>query len=211
MPGTRAVERFGEALGAERLQQVVDRVHLERADRVTVVGGDEDDGDVAADELEHVEPVELRHLDVEQQQVRLQLGRGLHGLEAVGALGDDLDVGMRGQPLAKNAARQRLVVDDRRRECGRRADSLMTLMRPSRGIRTSTRNRPDCSSARTASYTPNSVVSRFLSSSSPRPTPRVRSAIGIAGVLDRDGQRRARRDAPSSGSCRLRRAVRCHG
>ena len=110
--GARAIERLGEALGAERLQQVVDRVHLERADGVAVVGGDENDGDVAADELEHVEPVELRHLDVEHQQIGLQLGRCFHRLESVRALGDDLDVGVVGQPLAKNPARERFVIDD---------------------------------------------------------------------------------------------------
>ena len=98
--------------GAERLQQVVDGVHLERADGVAVVGGDENDGDVITDEFQHVEAVELGHLDVEHQQVGLQLGRGFHRLESVRALGDDLDVGMVGEPLAKNAARERFVIDD---------------------------------------------------------------------------------------------------
>ena len=88
------------------------RVHLERTDGIAVVGSDEDDGDVAADELEHVEPVELRHLDVEHQQVGFQLGRRLHRLESVRALRDYFDVGMLGQPLAKNAARERLVIDN---------------------------------------------------------------------------------------------------
>ena len=68
-------ERLLEPLGAERLQQVVDRVHLERAQRVLVVGGDEDDRQVAPEQLEHLEAVELRHLHVEQHQVRLQLAR----------------------------------------------------------------------------------------------------------------------------------------
>jgi hypothetical protein len=48
----RPTERFGEALSAERLQQIVDRVHLERAHGVAVVASDEDDRNVAADELD---------------------------------------------------------------------------------------------------------------------------------------------------------------
>ncbi len=39
----RARQRLGETLLAERLEQVVDRVHLERAQRVLVVGRREDD------------------------------------------------------------------------------------------------------------------------------------------------------------------------
>ncbi len=78
----------------ERLQQVVDRVHVERPQRVLVVGRDEHDRHVAADQFEHLEAVELRHLDVEKQQVGMQLGDGLDCLEPVGALGHDLDVGI---------------------------------------------------------------------------------------------------------------------
>ena len=68
-PFARPLQRGGQTLGAERLQQVVDGVHVEGAQRVLIVGGDEHHGDVAADQLEHLEPVELRHLHVEQQQV----------------------------------------------------------------------------------------------------------------------------------------------
>ena len=41
--GARMRERLLETIAAERLEQVVERVHFERAQRVLVVGGDEDD------------------------------------------------------------------------------------------------------------------------------------------------------------------------
>ena len=107
-----AGQRLAQTFGADRLQQVVDRVHLECADRVLVVGGREDHRHVAADQVEHLEAVELRHLDVEEQQVGRQLRHGLHRLEAVGALRHDLDVRFGGQVLAEDRPRQRLVVHD---------------------------------------------------------------------------------------------------
>ena len=63
-------------------------------------------------QLEHVESVELRHLDVEHQQVGLQLRGRLDRLEAVRAFRHDLDVRVLCQPLAKDPARQLLVIDD---------------------------------------------------------------------------------------------------
>src|SRR5687768_13361159 len=111
-PGARAIERFREALAAERLQEIVDRVHVESANGEAVEGRDENDGNVPADQFEDVEAVQLRHLHVEQQQIGLTLHHRLHGLEAVGAFRDDLDVGVRRQQLAKNGARELFVVND---------------------------------------------------------------------------------------------------
>ena len=102
-----------EPLRAERLQQVVDGVHLERPQRVLVVRGDEDrPALVAPEQLEHLEAVQLRHLHVEQHQVGRQLGHRLDRLEAVAALGHDLDVrharrGTRAPPPAPAARRPR--------------------------------------------------------------------------------------------------------
>ncbi len=92
---------------------------LEGADRVLVVGRHEDHRHVAANQLQHLEPVELRHLDVEKQQVGVQLGHDLHRLEAVGALRDDVDAGRRRQVLANHRAGERLVVHDGDAECRR--------------------------------------------------------------------------------------------
>ena len=86
---------------------------LERLERVVVEGGDEDDRLIASDELEHFEAIELRHLDVEQEQVRLEIRDGLDRLEAVGALGDDLHLVHVSQKFAHDSPRELLIVHDR--------------------------------------------------------------------------------------------------
>ena len=77
-----------------------------------VEGGDEDDGHLAADQLQHLEARELGHLDVEQDQVRSELGHRFHRLEAVTALPRHLDIGLAAQVLAEQLTRRILVVHD---------------------------------------------------------------------------------------------------
>ena len=88
-------------------------MHLEGAHRVLVVGRDEHHGHVALEELQHLEPREPRHLDVEKQQVGVELGRGPDRLEPVGALRHDLDFRVRREVLAQERPGRLLVVDDR--------------------------------------------------------------------------------------------------
>ena len=87
-------------------------MNLEGANGEGVVGGDENHGAVCADQLQDLEPVELGHLDIEEQQARLQFGGGFYGFETVGALGHDFDFRMLGEIFAQNLASEVLVVDD---------------------------------------------------------------------------------------------------
>ncbi len=87
-------------------------MYVESAKRVLVVCGNEDNGHVAADELEHLEAIELRHLNVEKHEIGLELGDCLDRLEPVGALRDDVDVWNVRQVLAQHTARQCLIVHD---------------------------------------------------------------------------------------------------
>ena len=87
-------ERGSEPLGAERFEQVIERVDFERGERVFVVRGDEDNGrHVLAERARECEAIHLRHLDVEKHQV----GRGGlddgDGLRSRRAFADDFDVG----------------------------------------------------------------------------------------------------------------------
>src|ERR1700719_5373170 len=86
----RQLQRFGEALRPKRLEQIIDGMHLERTQCVIVVGCREHDAcGIAADEIQHFESVQLRHLDIQEQQIRFQFVGGLHRFQAVGAFGYD--------------------------------------------------------------------------------------------------------------------------
>jgi hypothetical protein len=89
-------------------------VHLERLQRVLVVGGHEDDDGRPAgtERLEDREPVQLRDLHVEEDEVGAELADRIHRLAAVAALADDLDVGLGLEEAAETIAGERLVVDD---------------------------------------------------------------------------------------------------
>ena len=64
-------ERGLKPLPAERLQQVIDRLHFERADGVFVVGGHEDRRRHAidADGLDHLEAIHAGHLQIEKHEI----------------------------------------------------------------------------------------------------------------------------------------------
>ena len=85
---------------------------FERFQGVLVVGRDKDQTRLRADQFGHFEAVQARHLDVEKHQFRLQFRDGLDGVEAVGALGHDLDIVVARQVFAQHAARQQFVIDD---------------------------------------------------------------------------------------------------
>ena len=74
-PLARALQRRAEALVVERLQQVVQRMRLEGAQGELVVGGHEDHHGhtTDADRLQHVEAVDLGHLNVQEEQIRWRL------------------------------------------------------------------------------------------------------------------------------------------
>jgi hypothetical protein len=96
-------------------QQVVHRVHHERAQGVLVVRGAEDHDRrprLTGDQLQHLEAIELRHLHVEEHQVGPLLGDRLHRLEAVRGLPDHLDALVGAEVLAQQRARRGFVVHE---------------------------------------------------------------------------------------------------
>jgi hypothetical protein len=114
----RAPDRLGEPRLVDGLEQVVERVDVERAHRELVVGGDEDDrGRRVGQERGQLEPRQLRHLHVDEQEVGAEPLDQRERLEAVAGLADQLDR-VRGQHQAQPVPRQRLVVDDDRAHHG---------------------------------------------------------------------------------------------
>jgi len=97
------VSHCGVESGAgERLEQVVQRVDLERPKRKGIVRGDEDDRrDVGGLEiLQHGESVQLGHLNVEEDQLRSKLLDRVQGLPPIRAVTHHLHLGKLGQQQA---------------------------------------------------------------------------------------------------------------
>ena len=124
-----ALDGAVEAVAVEGLEQVVHGVDFEGAQRVLVVGGDEHHRREIADPqlLDHAEAVQLRHLHVQEHQVRLQLAHRLHALSPVGALADQLDSRLRFHQLAEAQPRQRLVVNDQRADAHAQTSSGLLI------------------------------------------------------------------------------------
>ncbi len=108
----RAFERDVQTGFAHRLQEVVDRVRLEGADRVVIEGGDEDDARQVhrRDSIDHRESVSLRHLDVEEEKVGPLAQDSLDRLESGRRFSDHLDIGSLRESDAHAFAREGLVV-----------------------------------------------------------------------------------------------------
>ena len=113
----------GEPLLAERLEQVVDGVDFERAQRVLVVGGGEDHGRRRG----RAAPAPRSRLSFgictsRNIEIRRELRHRLHRVEAVAALGDDLDArdarpGTPAPPRAPAARRPRSRPEGQNRSC----------------------------------------------------------------------------------------------
>ena len=93
------VENALESRGRVRLEEVVHRAHIERAERVLLVGGDEDDVRrlVGPDGVEDAEAIQARHPDVQEHDVRREALDHRDGFAPGGGLTYDLDIARRGE------------------------------------------------------------------------------------------------------------------
>lgn len=109
-------ETFGKAIRGIRLDEVVDRVEVERPDGVAVEGRREDDGRQALGPcgfaFEDGEDVRARHPDVEQGDIGPDLRKRARQLVARRTLRHHFDIRLRGRVSPREVARQRLVVRD---------------------------------------------------------------------------------------------------
>ena len=110
----RVIDRLTQSIGIDRLEDVIERVHLERSDGVPIVGRDENhqrhriDADLLYD-FERARPTEL---DVEEHDVGLSIANGRHGLPAATALSDACHARELRELPAKPTAGDRLVIDN---------------------------------------------------------------------------------------------------
>ena len=116
--GAGAGQGGAQAPPVDGLEQVVDGVHLEGADGVGVVGGDEDNGRhlLRPDLLDDGEAVALWHVDIQDDEVGGQPPDGGDRLGDVAAVGHHPHLGLAAQQVAQALPRERLVVDDDRAE-----------------------------------------------------------------------------------------------
>src|ERR1019366_4454381 len=142
---SHAVQSLGEPDAVHRFQQVVHGVHLKRIHGVFVERGAEYDfGTRQAQGGGDVEPAAPGHLNVEKDQVRLQRRNQFDRLFAFLRFANNLEVGVRGQQLAKVIARRLLVIHQQDADHGRTSppvavrcagnSSATTVIDPSRPI-----------------------------------------------------------------------------
>ncbi len=103
---------FPQSFHRAGLEQVVDCMDIKRFQREFIKRRDEHHRHVTANDFEHLKPVELRHLHVENQQVGLELRRSLDRFEPIGALAHDLDATDRLKILPHGHPRGLLIVND---------------------------------------------------------------------------------------------------
>ena len=89
------LDRLHHPLAIERLQQIINRIHLERPNGVLVERSRKHDlgkRHLAVEQLlQHAESVEARHLHIEEHQVRLMRPDQLDSFDSIGSLGKDFD------------------------------------------------------------------------------------------------------------------------
>ncbi len=122
----RPLKRCLEAPRVEGLQQVIHRVDVEGAQRVLVVGRGEDHRarSLRAELRQRGEAIHLRHLHIEEKEIRREAAHRFHRRAAIGAAGHHLHVRRIRQQRVQPAARQLLVGgDDGADQHGREAAS----------------------------------------------------------------------------------------
>jgi hypothetical protein len=114
-----AFERAEEPLAVDRLEDVIDCVDVDCAHGELIERRHENHcrHPLGADGGDHVEPVHLGHLHVEEYEIGLEVGDRLDRGSAVAAFGDDLDIVRASQLVADTAPSDRLVIDDERSNC----------------------------------------------------------------------------------------------
>ena len=148
MPRRRRRDRRQQVGLAERLHEVAEDAGLDRArdELALAVGGHHHDRDrpLVEDAARRLDPVEPRHLHVEERDVGLGLARELDGLLAVARLGADLEAGRLEQALEVEPDERLVLGDEDTRHAGnttsaRRPPSFSSASSPRSSSRTSAR------------------------------------------------------------------------
>src|SRR5258708_33675131 len=116
----RAFECLQYAGTIKRLEQVVDGVHVEGTHGILIKRRSKNDlrhaiGVVLLEQLlEHGKAVQSRHLNIQKDYVRMMSANQVDRLDAILALGDDLNSSLGVQQVFELFARKPFIVDDQR-------------------------------------------------------------------------------------------------
>src|SRR5215475_1792438 len=113
-PLFRPLQGQYEPRAVEWLEQVVNRLHVERSYGILLISCDEDEQRtlLSIEGLGNSQAVYPRHLHIQKDQVRRQFPRGGYGFGAVRAFADDDDFMIFLEQFAQAFAGERLVVND---------------------------------------------------------------------------------------------------
>ncbi len=108
----RFIHSHEELIVADGLQQEVEGTHLVALEGILFEGGGEDDLCLLGQHVSQLHPVEVGHLDIQEEQVGLLLLDGIDGFYRVGKRAQQLQFGCLGYERLQQFHRQRLVIDD---------------------------------------------------------------------------------------------------
>ena len=117
----RAFDRAFEPVSGDRLEDIIDRIAIERLDREMIMRGHEDHHRrlfLFSQLARHAEPIDLGHGHIEQHQIGFELFSQPERSGAVTCGADHLHTGDFGADHLHPLDRQRFVIDDERAQGG---------------------------------------------------------------------------------------------
>src|SRR5262249_1660169 len=137
-----SLQSLVEPLAVERLEQVIERVDFKGAQRILIVGRDEDDHRSLLDRLQYAEAVEFRNLHIQEEEVWLVSLDSRHSSQPVAAFANDLDFGVADEQVGDPLARQRLIINNQRTDLTHKLYSVADFSSPRKGMLRLTTNPP---------------------------------------------------------------------
>ncbi len=127
VPGDHARDGRVGSLGVHRLEQIVDRVYSEGANRVRVARDDEDDRGkhVVIEGGDHLKAVQLRHLNVKKDEIRTLFDDEIERAAAVAGFTAELETIIATYEVGDTLSGKRLVVNDERAQPHRASSSRL--------------------------------------------------------------------------------------
>jgi len=108
-----ALDGIQQPFFVKGFENIIRRVYFKRFEREFVVSGHENDERhiFRADDFDHFKAADLRHLNIEKNQVGREFSDGVDSFAPVGAFADNLDFRVFAEMSSDKISRQRYVVN----------------------------------------------------------------------------------------------------